>query len=454
VSDILKLPRFGDGVGLHRIRAFMQERRMLGMYPIGSPRHGKPVLARSVVIVGSKGKGSTARLTAALLRARGKTTGCFTSPHMFDIRERIRIDDDLIPQEDFDRLSADVLDWNRRRPEGDRIGSFEALFLVALLWFDERQPDKIVWEAGIGGRYDPVRALEAHHGALTSVELEHTELLGGTRELIAYDKLDAFARGGPVVISPSVPADLTHRLSTFAELTDRRLESAARRGPVVSDIVVSPEGTDCTLSWPADAYRSDSAVEPGSRRIRLGLVGRHQIDNMLTALVLSRMLVRSGYPDSPVSDQESEALASLRIPGRLERVARDPDLWIDVAHTPESVDRVGEAFQSIVAPERTLVVFGASANKNVQDMAAIVSARFDDVILTRAHKGGADPSGFAHHFTRRPPILAPDIAEAASLAKARARSEGRSVLAFGGLFLAAEMQTAWEGRDPAGLSFL
>jgi dihydrofolate synthase / folylpolyglutamate synthase len=454
MSDILSLPKFGDGVGLHRIRAFMDERKMLGGYPAGSPRHGKSVLGRSLVIVGSKGKGSTARLTAALLAAQGRRTGCFTSPHMFDVRERFRIGDDLISQDDFDRLSADVLDWNSRHPAGDRLGAFEALFLVALLWFDEQQPDRIVWEAGIGGRYDPVRALEARYGALTSVELEHTELLGHTEELIAFDKMDAFAPGGSIVISPCVPAALIERMEAFADLTGRGLRFASRRGPDVSDIAISAEGTDCTLSWPAGMYRGVSAVEPGSRRVRLGLIGRRQIDNMLTALVLARMMGAAKYPDSPVTDEDAAALAGLRIPGRLERVARDPDLWIDVAHTPHSIDQVTQAFLEFVPRENVLLIFGASANKKALAMADIAASRFDRFVLTRAFKAGADPAGFAQAFSGKDAVVEPDLMEAVAIAQRRAVAEGLTVLALGGLFLAAEVQTAWRGGDPRLLEFL
>ena len=104
--------------------------------------------------------------------------------------------DDMIPQADFERHAETVLAFNRSLPEGDKIGSFEFLFLLAILWFQQEKPDAIVWEAGIGGRYDPVRSVCASVSVLTSIELEHTELLGATEELIAYDKSDVVAPGG------------------------------------------------------------------------------------------------------------------------------------------------------------------------------------------------------------------------------------------------------------------
>ena len=81
-------------------------------------------------------------------------------------------------------------------------GAFEFLFLLAVLWYQDKKPDAIVWEAGIGGRYDPVRSVCATVSALTSIELEHTDILGTTEELIAYDKVDALAPGGTVILSP------------------------------------------------------------------------------------------------------------------------------------------------------------------------------------------------------------------------------------------------------------
>ena len=162
------LPKFGDGIGLHRIERFLSAHRI--------DRAG--LARRSIAVTGTNGKGSTARFITSAVEAAGMRVGCFTSPHLFDVRERFTIGDQMITAEDFDRHAKTVLGWNTAQPEGDRIGAFEFLFLLAILWFNETKPDAIVWEAGIGGRYDPVRCVRASVSVLTSIELEHTEQIG------------------------------------------------------------------------------------------------------------------------------------------------------------------------------------------------------------------------------------------------------------------------------------
>lgn len=205
------LGKFGDGIGLHRIERFLQQKRI-----------DRASLSRkSIAITGTNGKGSTARFVTAAIGATGLKAGCFTSPHLFDVRERFTLGEAMIAREDFDRHAKTVLEFNAAQPEGDRIGAFEFLFLLAVLWYQETKPDVIVWEAGIGGRYDPVRSVCATVSALTSIELEHTELLGATEELIAYDKVDALAPGGTVILSPSIDARLAERISAYGRLSGK-----------------------------------------------------------------------------------------------------------------------------------------------------------------------------------------------------------------------------------------
>src|SRR5262245_44589762 len=117
------LPKFGDGIGLDRILRFYRQLRI----------DTEALARRSIVVTGSNGKGSTSRFIADALGAAGRRAGLFTSPHMFDYRERFLIGDERIPQEAFDRCAATVLDFNQQQGEGDRLGAFEFLFLVAIL---------------------------------------------------------------------------------------------------------------------------------------------------------------------------------------------------------------------------------------------------------------------------------------------------------------------------------
>jgi dihydrofolate synthase/folylpolyglutamate synthase len=418
------LNKFGDGICFGRILRFYRE---FGI-DLGA------LAARSIAVTGSNGKGSTARFTAAALKSEGYSTGLFTSPHLFHVRERFALDDFAIPQEEFDRHAATVLGFAKRLADNDRMGAFEFLFLVAILWFEEKKPGAIVWEAGIGGRYDPVRTVRARVSALTSIELEHTQLLGATEELIACDKIDALAPGGTLVVSPSVPADLRDAIEGYCRLGNKHPLFVA------DDLSVSD------IENAADGTRFKVAGRPHSLR----LIGGHQIDNALTACHAAREWL--GKKQDPVA-----LLGSLREvswAGRLERVADSPDLWIDVGHTPGAIDRVTTAFLDFCPREKTLVVFGVSSSKDVEGMATLVSSRFDHFILTTAKKAGADIDQFREVFRGHDAQIEHDISSAARRARDRAAREGWSVLAIGGLFLAVEFEHAWRGGDPRELEFL
>lgn len=433
------LPKFGDGIGLHRVERFLQAHRV-----------DRAALARrSIAVTGTNGKGSTARFITSAIEAAGMRVGCFTSPHLFDVRERITIGDDMIPREDFDRHAETVLAFSRSLHEGDRLGAFEFLFMLAMLWFQEQKPDAIVWEAGIGGRYDPVRCARASVSALTSIELEHTELLGATEELIAYDKTDAVAPGGCVILSPSISERLAVRVAAYANLSGKATlpALASRRvGPAVN----TPKGARFTYGFTA-------APEAADQPVRLRLAGQHQVDNAVTALrVAETWLGLKPEENAARHIAMLTALGRTRWPGRLEKVASAPDLWIDVGHTPRALEAVTRTFLDFSPREKTLVVFGVSASKEITGIAKAVAARFDHFILTRAHKAGADVALFADVFRQQSQdvTIAADTTEAAHIAKERAQREGLSILALGGLFLSAEVQRAWAGGDPKSLDFL
>ena len=185
------LPKYGDGVCLARMTdlldALAVERARLSRI--------------SVVVTGSNGKGSTAAFCAGIARAYGLRTGLFTSPHLYRLNERVQVDGADIGDDDLARLKLpiEVAIAEISRRSGEKFGAFEALFALACLYFQERNCGFAVFEAGIGGRYDPVRLAGAQLTCVTSVDYEHVELLGHSLELIASDKSDACASGGTIV---------------------------------------------------------------------------------------------------------------------------------------------------------------------------------------------------------------------------------------------------------------
>ena len=181
--EMLALPKFGAGIGLHRMRWALEQ----------LPDRAWLENLDAIKVTGSKGKGSTASICAAILRQLGFTTGLYTSPHLYRFNERIKTGQrDILDEElaiAWEWFKAVKMDYERLHPN-DSFGAFEACTAVAARHFANQRVEALVVESGIGGRYDPARTIPGRTAALTSVELEHVNLLGDRTELIAYDKAD------------------------------------------------------------------------------------------------------------------------------------------------------------------------------------------------------------------------------------------------------------------------
>src|SRR5579859_4122074 len=202
---MFELPKYGDGVCLARMA------ELIDLLAID-----RAWLRRvSIVVTGSNGKGSTAAFCAGIARAHGLRTGLFTSPHLFRVNERFQIDGAPIDDADLTRLAARIntaiADVSKRR--GEQFGAFEAMFALACLHFAESNCEFAIFEAGIGGRFDPVRLVGASLTCVTSVDYEHVELLGNSLELIVSDKSDACASGGTVIYGENCRGLRSHILA-------------------------------------------------------------------------------------------------------------------------------------------------------------------------------------------------------------------------------------------------
>jgi dihydrofolate synthase/folylpolyglutamate synthase len=399
-------PKFGKGPGLERVSAIAEQ---LG---VSLSAFG----ANAAVIVGSNGKGSTAAMTAALLQQASAPIGLFTSPHLFDLNERFRIDGDDIADEDlqhhWDRVAAAA----EVAGQTQELGGFEFLFLIAADWFAARGCTHTVCEAGIGGRLDPVKLVEAKRLALTALDLEHTQLLGKSLAEIARDKADAAPHGSLLFVGESCAP-------LFAPIEEH---CAARR--VRAELIPSGAIAD---------------IEPP-------LPGRHQRANAALALSLARDIADLG--DAAVKN----GFAATRWPGRLESLSADPLVVIDVGHTPDAIAVALQGFQVLAGERRAVLVCGASQDKDAAAIIGALAPSFSTIICAAARHKGALAARIAAHASAANPraelVLAEDVADARRLALARTGAED-AIYVAGGLFLAAEFRALHLGRDPATLVF-
>lgn len=441
IQRLMNRPKAGDGVGLHRME------RLLA--PALANDWGRGLDA--IKVTGSNGKGSVARLTAGLLAALGLESGQFTSPHLLRFNERIECGGQTISDEDlcaaaarFEAAEAALLSaW----PD-EQVGAFEAFTTVAMDWFAARRPAALVLEAGVGGRYDATRAVPGNVAALTSVDLEHADILGDRLELIAYDKADLCPDGGTLVLGRLAP-DLRRRLDAYARL--RRLEL------VTWDEV----GRVRRSHLGPDGMRADIDLfgEPLDE-VRFSLLGEHQIVNALTAAGLARAwLNRQGMDVNAAAFAAAfrSAVGNARWPGRLERIADAPPVYIDVGHTPEAMRSTLAALPHLAAGRKVLLVCGVSYNKNAEGVVAALAPAADRLVCTRAHHRGGDSVRVANAAKALRPDLPirieDDLAQAIQSAVSEARGDGMLVLVAGGLFLAIEAAAIVKGQNAKTLRF-
>ncbi|HET7125019.1 MAG TPA: cyanophycin synthetase [Bradyrhizobium sp.] len=434
------LPKYGDGVCLARMAD------LLDALAVDRAR-----LSRiSVVVTGSNGKGSTAAFCAAIARACGLRTGLFTSPHLFRLNERVRVDGADIGDDDLARLKlridAALAEISRLR--GEKFGAFEALFALACLYFQERNCGFAVFEAGIGGRYDPVRLVGAQLTGVTSVDYEHVELLGHSLQLIASDKSDACASGGTIVYGENCRKLRPHLIEYNR---NRAIASRFVRGEIgVSGETLSATGQRFDFQFGAHEFRS----------LEMSLLGSFQFNNAAIAVALFLLWLGHAQPGEDPDKIQSAVRAGLREarwPGRLELIKQHPLTVIDVGHTPDGIRQSLASLKAIYGAENWILVTGVSFDKNAEEIVAALAPSFDTVICTSAHHKGADAKTVAAAVRRANPEanlhIAATIEEAVEASTALARSLRRRIYVAGGLFLAVEYAVVAGGGRAQGLRF-
>jgi dihydrofolate synthase / folylpolyglutamate synthase len=437
---VFDLPKYGDGVCLARLADLLDA--------IGVDRAR---LSRiSVVVTGSNGKGSTAAFCANIAHAFGLRTGMFTSPHLYRFNERFQVDGVPIGDDDLVRLVARIgsaIAAIAQRSNA-RFGAFEAMFALACLHFSERQCDFAVFEAGIGGRYDPVRLVGALATCVTSVDYEHVELLGNSLELIASDKSDAGAPGGTIVYGENCRSLRPH----LAEYNRTRgIASLFVRDEIgIGGEAVAPTGQRFDFRFADHDFRS----------LEMSLMGGFQFNNAAIAVTLFLLWLRRARPQKAAAGIEAAVRSGLREtrwPGRLEVIRQDPLTVIDVGHTPDGIAQSLASLQAIYGAAGWLLVVGASSDKQADQIVGALAPSFDTIISTAAHHRGADAETIVAAVRRANANAAVHVAatieDAVELSGTLAATMKRKLYVAGGLFLAIEYATIARGGRARDLDF-
>lgn len=339
---------------------------------LGSPHTQFP----TIHIAGSKGKGSVAAICAFCLRAAGLKVGLYTSPHLQEFRERIRIltpadPDGPISQSQFASLTESL---QQAVPHVAGITWFELVTALAFMHFANEKVDIAVVEVGLGGRLDATNVLTPLVSVITSLSLDHTELLGNSLAAIAGEKGGIIKPAVPVVVAPQAPEALA-RLEQIAQAQAAPLTLIGRDWRVEAGGPADSSGQWVRL-WPAD-----ETFLPRPVTFYLPLAGRFQQQNCAVALAA---LSKTGRPTLH-RQTVAQGLADVRWPGRLQIIHTAPTLLLDCAHNPDSAGQLAQALRQHFHYDRLWLILGITADKDMAGVLAPLLPMADGVIVTAAN---------------------------------------------------------------------
>lgn len=395
---------------------------------VGSPEED----FRSVHVAGTKGKGSTSAMIESCLRAAGYRTALYTSPHLHTFRERIRVAGEKI---DRDEVVALVEEFRPRVERMPGLTTFEVITAMGFLHFARSDVELAVVEVGLGGRLDATNVLTPEVTVITSISLDHTYLLGDTLGEIAREKGGIIKPGIPTVSAPQ-RAEAIQTLEAICR---------ERKAPLV----------EICRDWDYESGPADEAGQtfvvrqisdgqsPFSGEHWIPLLGRHQLENATTAIAVLDVLREDGANISPQAIDCG--LREVQWPGRMEILSHDPLVVVDCAHNPYSARTLRDALEEWFPDRSWVMVFGASADKDIAGMLEALEPISEYTIVTRAD----------HPRARAPIELADIVADVGSGAEVSlnvSKSLDRALammdpdnglLATGSIFLVADLREAW-----------
>lgn len=339
---------------------------------LGNPQNK----TRMIHIAGTKGKGSTATMLAKMLQANGYRVGLYTSPHVTTLHERIVVNSEMISEKQMlaliNRLHPVI---EKQFASEDSPTFFEIFTAAAFLFFAEQKVDIAVIETGLGGRLDSTNVIDPILVGITSISIDHQNLLGNDIVSIAKEKAGIIKEGIPVVTVPQ----------------DQRAMKVLRRQATELNAPLVVTGRDVDFSYRFESSREHGPhtriciTTPTSRfeHLRVPLPGEHQAINCGLALTMLDKLKTLGY--SIEETKAVEGLSRVRMVGRMEIISEDPRILVDAAHNAASIRALIQAIGQHVPYDSMVIIFGCNADKDVRGMLEQLQFGADKVIFTRSH---------------------------------------------------------------------
>jgi dihydrofolate synthase / folylpolyglutamate synthase len=372
---------------------------------------------RFIHVAGTNGKGSTCAMMASALRVAGYRTGFYSSPHLIDPRERIQIEGEMISEqawcEAFDAVHTAAEDLLARELIDAHPSFFETMTAMAFVAFARAEVEVVVLETGLGGRLDATNLVSPELCVITPIDFDHEAFLGSSIESIAAEKAGIIKAGRPVVIAEQRP-------EAFSVLERKALEMEA---PVtlsskwrIEDLWIKKFGSHFLLS-------ADEEIP-----IVCPFGGNHQVQNARTAATALRVF---GVPVAAIS----KGIETAKWPGRLERVATNPDIILDGAHNPAGARALAAYIQQFFRKEPVRIVYGAMRDKAVDEVISTLFPLAEEVIVTTPDQPRALNAESLLEVSDHPNIVvAPTVQDAIRLT----REKPMTTFITGSLFLVGE----------------
>jgi len=440
VRDLLALGKELSAPRQARVQKFELENIARLAERMGAPHRAIPC----VHVAGTNGKGSTAAILESILYASGARTGLYTSPHLERINERIRVNGLEIYDHDFALAFTRVQTLIEQMLASGELAAhptfFECLTAMAFDHFVRARVEFSVYEVGLGGRLDATNILQPELTIITAIDFDHEEFLGHSIPEIAAEKAGILKPGATVICAAGHPEAVSVVRRRAGELG---IDSgnfvdvpADYRAYTVGD---SLEGMRARVECPRDSWRLD---------ITLPLAGRFQLRNALTAIAAARALQARRFPI--VDDAIYSGLAAVRWPGRLERIAQNPDVFLDGTHNPAGARELAAFWERHFSGRSIHVVFGAVRDKAVDEVAGLLFPHATSVILTAARTSRAiSPAALAdlvaHHAANIEVVAEPELAFERALERAHPDD---AVFVTGSLYLVGDVRRWWRARHP------
>jgi dihydrofolate synthase / folylpolyglutamate synthase len=373
VSYLYETPKFTKKNSLEHTR------RLLGW--LGHPEESFPIIH----VAGSNGKGSVCSYIDSILKEAGMHRALFISPHLETIRERFRVDGEMISEEDFLEIFLEIKKLLDEHPETEHPTFFEYLFLMAMLYFRKEKVEVAVLETGLGGRLDATNApLHPKATVITSISLEHTEYLGNTIEEITGEKAGIIKEGVPIIYDASLP-EAASVIGSIAKSKEAPAFPVTEQA--IKNVRLQAEGIDFSYA---------------SKYDELDISIQNKADYQLMNASLATETAMHLLERDDKKDLIESGIRKAFWPGRMEE--KEKDIYLDGAHNPDGVKKFLQSAKKIAGDRKAVLLFSALEDKHPDKIIAIFaeSDLWKKIIVTKIDSArAADPKMLTEEFIKR-----------------------------------------------------